>query len=623
MACRLGSIPTWTSRRSNAPEIMTGHPLSPLQFSGRLRNFASSSLLVAIAYGLIVFVMWLPYGPHSGMPYETMFAQWSENSSLRSGFYFHGDPLRPHTNTFYQISYLLSFPLGIPGSFSTYGVVYSILWWARGFLAYLILKEFQPAHRVFNLMVGALILTHAADGALQWVGQMNQFGMIFWMLAAFVAGLWFTRCSTRGASIFSLLLVAFLLHMSLWSYEAQLPVLTLLPLSLLALRDRSRARRLVLSGTWYAIEAIYLAQTAVRYFLHKRQGYQQGVLKKDGMTASTFFGDWWFNIREGLHFSKWAEGLPSASSLAPSSAIVWSPLAIWLTVGATIAIFIGLIWVFARQEKRAQADELPTRSRLLILGGWGATLFVFSFPVFLLLDSSRMLWRTQFIASLGYGVLVAVAAGLLASILSERRVRNAAFCSVCIIPMVYGLHASIKRGEFHYGIWERHRFAVAQVLKIAPSVASGTTIILTNVPKEGSPFGDNMWYLAALQLAYPRTHLAGVYFHTDESPSPSCNLKIDGQDWIWTGTGWPPSAPRRFPFEKTLIIEFSPQGEPVLLKTVPQYIPVSAELAAHYQPKNAILLTPPALDYGLRRYLDTRGGASREILRGTDSKPVR
>ena len=183
---------------------MTGPSIGTLQYPGRMRILACSSLLVAVAYALLVFVMWLPYGPHSGMPYETMFAQWSENSSLRSGFYFHGDPRRPQTSTLFQMSYLLSFPLGITGSFSTYGVVYCILWWARGYLAYLILKEFQPAHRVFNLMVGALILTHAADAALQWVGQMHPFGMIFWTLAAFVAGLWFTRCIPRGASIFSL-----------------------------------------------------------------------------------------------------------------------------------------------------------------------------------------------------------------------------------------------------------------------------------------------------------------------------------------------------------------------------------------------------------------------------------
>ena len=33
-------------------------------------------------------------------------------------------------------------------------------------------------------MVGALVVVHASDGALQWVGQMNQFGFIFWMLLA-------------------------------------------------------------------------------------------------------------------------------------------------------------------------------------------------------------------------------------------------------------------------------------------------------------------------------------------------------------------------------------------------------------------------------------------------------
>jgi hypothetical protein len=34
-------------------------------------------------------------------------------------------------------------------------------------------------------VAGALVIVHSSDGALQWVGQMNQFGFIFWMLLAF------------------------------------------------------------------------------------------------------------------------------------------------------------------------------------------------------------------------------------------------------------------------------------------------------------------------------------------------------------------------------------------------------------------------------------------------------
>jgi len=108
----------------------------------RSHSLAGATGWVAIAYGILVLVMWLPYGPHSGMGYETTFSQWSENNSLWAGFIFQGDPLRPHTNTFYHLSYLLSFALGIPGSFLAFGLVYILLWWARGFLAYLILQEF-------------------------------------------------------------------------------------------------------------------------------------------------------------------------------------------------------------------------------------------------------------------------------------------------------------------------------------------------------------------------------------------------------------------------------------------------------------------------------------------------
>jgi hypothetical protein len=347
--------------------------------------------------------------------------------------------------------------------------------------------------------------------------------------------------------------------------------------------------------------AVYLTQTALRYFSQTHSAYQQGVLKKGGLDITRILSDWWFNIQEGLHFTKWAEGQPTATAIAPASALVCSPALLWCLIGSSVTVLLIVAWKLAFRSA-PPAREFPGRRRLLVLAGCGAALFAFSFPVFLLLDSARGLWRTQFIAGLGYGLLVVAVAGILASFVPRRLGRPVAFYALCLIPLVFGLRASIKRGELHYGLWERHRFAMEQILRVAPAVSPGSTIILTNVPKDASPFGDNMWYLVALQLAYPRTYLAGVYFHTDGSPSPSFNLKIDGSDWVWNGIGWPPAEPRRFPLTKTIIIKFSPTGTSTLLTSIPDFVPGARDWNALYDPQKTILSTP-TFDYGQRRYV--------------------
>lgn len=242
------------------------------------------------------------------------------------------------------------------------------------------------------------------------------------------------------------------------------------------------------------------------------------------------------------------------------------------------------------------------RSCLFALIGVGFAVYCFSFPVFLLLDSARGLWRTQLIAGLGYGITLAALAAVLASWIGHPRTRAIVFAALCAIPLGYGVRAAVNRGGFHFGIWERHRFAVAQILKIAPAVEPGSTIFLTNVSRQAPPFGDNMWYLVALQLAYPRSYIAGAYLHNDGSRAPNFSLKLDGREWVWNGTGWPPAEPRRFPFEKTIVIRFSPEGRPALLEQLPAELGAPSELAPLYAPRSAIR-PQPVFDYGERRYL--------------------
>ncbi|TAJ75773.1 hypothetical protein EPO44_21815, partial [bacterium] len=187
------------------------------------QNFVHLILTVSTAFFFIVLVLWAPFGLKSGMPYETTSVYLSETRSLIRGF-FRADWLRVHIGFFYHISYLLAELFGIDGSFLTYQIVYALLWWGRGILVFLILHKLIPQHPLFNYLIGALVILHASDHALNWVGQMHQFGMIFWMLLSFYMLVCVLKEQAAVRST-HLVLSLFLAFMSLWSYESQLLIM--------------------------------------------------------------------------------------------------------------------------------------------------------------------------------------------------------------------------------------------------------------------------------------------------------------------------------------------------------------------------------------------------------------
>src|SRR2546430_818142 len=82
-----------------------------------------------------------------------------------------------------------------------------------------------------------LVLVHASDHAHNWVGQMHQFGMIFWMLLSIYALLLALTAQMDLAACVLVLLGMFFARMSLWSYESQVFIILAAP-AFLALRFR-------------------------------------------------------------------------------------------------------------------------------------------------------------------------------------------------------------------------------------------------------------------------------------------------------------------------------------------------------------------------------------------------
>lgn len=256
--------------------------------------------LVAASYGLLVVCMAGPFIFTSGLAYETAFPYMSETApSVWRAFLYEADPLRIYTSVFYHLAYLLAEIAGLPGSFVPYQIVYAILWWAGGVLLFLLLRRLFPDQVLLCYTIGALLLVHASDTALLFIGQMNHMGFIFWMLLAgycFVAAVQASR--TAYMALFAFLACLFE-YMSLWSYESQIFIITTFPILILLLHRPVTLRSRLIAGAWYMVPAVYAWLSVLKYMRTFAGSYQHSVMRSSwsvprwpAICFTTFSGVW-------------------------------------------------------------------------------------------------------------------------------------------------------------------------------------------------------------------------------------------------------------------------------------------------------------------------------------------
>lgn len=539
----------------------------------------------------MVGIMWGAYGPRTGLPFETAFPYTSETTTALRGFLYLSDPMRLHTNTFYHIGYLLSEAFGIRGSYVPFQVVYAVLWWARGMLVYAILRRFLSSCPSLCFCAGALTLVHSSDGAMMLVEQMNQFGFIFWMLLAMYC---FVRAwDAKRWWIVGLLaaLAAGFEYMSLWSYESQILLILAFPIILILVRrEWQRPLRLL---AWYSVPLVYLFLTYQRYTHTRGHSYQESVLRKSWSLAS-IAGDWGFNIFASLRFWDW--GSPQGWRTPPGYAYALSAL-------TALVFAAGWIAVIRLGEDRERSNPFAPSVRVcwtLLAGGFAV--LVLSFPVYLLLNTARGLWRTQFLSGIGSGIVMAAVLGLISWIPLRKFGRMALVIAAGSAIAYCGSVYAIEKGGTHRYDWDRHRRALLGISRLAPNIWPETVVVMTNVPKGEDPFFDNLWFDMGLRLLYPGIPVAGVYYYSDGSPGPGNNLALEGSAWHLEGNGYG----RLFsttPLAKTIVVDYDPSGAVKLLEKLPPWLCRTTCAAELYAP-HAVILSGPMSPIGARRFGD-------------------
>ena len=89
-----------TSATRGRPRSATRHGVSTRHaVVAAVRYVACSQRTVALASFVgLVLALWAPFGPRSGLGYETGFPAFSDMHSWWDGFFFDSDPLRPYTS---------------------------------------------------------------------------------------------------------------------------------------------------------------------------------------------------------------------------------------------------------------------------------------------------------------------------------------------------------------------------------------------------------------------------------------------------------------------------------------------------------------------------------------------
>jgi hypothetical protein len=543
------------------------------------------------AYALLVLAMWLPYSLYSGLPAETGFVYTSETGSALGGFLYQFDPLRIHTKTFYHLPYLISEMVGVTGSYVPFQVIHALLWWARGALVFLITRRLFGDSLV-AYAAGALLLVHSSDRATQWIGQLNQFGFIFWTL---LGGYFLIVASETDRSVtmvFFAGLASLSEYMSLWSYESAILLLVLFPLVIFG-RRCSRTKLALILAPWYAIVSLYLWTTIARYREVGRFAYQATVIRKDWSPIGVL-RDWSFNIQASLSFWTWDDAsLPRSSStyvLAGMAALVF-------VLGGVAIVRLAL----GTAQGTHASSMRPNGMHIFVVG---IVALVFSFPAYLLLDSASSLWRTQFLSGIGTALVLAslVFAAAYAFPMHPSR-RSTAFIVGTAVVVWFGAVAAIEKGAAQRLVWERQRRVMARVLTVAPSVKPNTIVVVINVPRETDPFSHHMWCDLAMRLAYPHIPVAATYFYADGTRSPGSNLRIQSDRWKWDGIGFPPIV-RDTSLANTLIVDADSNAQP-LVRIAPEYLCNSACNLGLYKPD--AVLDGPVSSLSVRRYrLDAR-----------------
>ena len=480
-----------------------------------------SILVTLLVYWVLVMGMWGIFAFDRGLPFETSFPVACQKGVHDCLVY--GDTLRPYNSLFLGLGHLLGKG---NGSYATYQLLYGFLWLGRGVVTFFIFLRLWSAYPLFGFLAGALVIVHASDGALNWIGQLHQFGFIFCLGLSTYLLLESWLAHKLSLAIFFLIAALIPLYICLWTYESPYFLILSVPVILFALRPQISRRFLATTAVWYVIPGIYGYLQFEKYLIARAGNYQTSVLRPD-MNVAAILHDWLLHIQQSLQFWRWA------TTLSPYGIAVLAPAIAGLCV---VAFMIG---AHLLSPTGLLGAKTPPTAHLLASFGIGLMILILSFPVYLLLAGNSMFWRTQMLSGFGSAIVLSSGILLLTKVMPKPKYRAVLAVALCSVIIFNGVRAGVFFQGFHEYRWQIHRSVMAQISHLTPNVESPTLILLTNLPKayERDPFGATLWFDFPIQLLYPDKDVVGYFIDENRSHPVDNPWKFTAEGMSWQKKG--------------------------------------------------------------------------------------
>ncbi len=496
--------------------------------------------------------MWGMFALDRGLTFETGFPLQCQRSIYDCLVY--GDRLRPYNSLFLGLGHVLGKG---NGSYATYQLLYGFLWWGRGVVTFLIFRRLWSSSPLFGFLVGALVIVHASDGALNFIGQLHQFGFIFCLGLSIYLLLESWTAHKQSLAIFFLVPSLLFLYICLWTYESPYFLILSAPVILFALRPQFNRRFLTTTVIWYIIPGIYGYLQFEKYLVAKANNYQTSILRPD-MNAIAIVHDLLLHIQQSLQFWRWA------ATLSPHGVAVLAPT---IAAGCAVAFIVGAHLV---SPSGLLGSKTPPTGDLLGSFGIGFMILSLSFPVYLLVAGNTMFWRTQMLSGFGSAIVLSSGIFLLTQVILKRKYRAILAVALCSVIVFNGVRAGVFFQGVHEYRWQIHRNVMAQISHLIPNVENPTLILLTNLPKayELDPFGATLWFDFPIQLLYPNKAVVGYFLDENGAHSTDNPWDFTAKGMSWRKKGMAQKIDQ-VSYSQIIVLRYEPDGKISLLEEFP------------------------------------------------------
>lgn len=499
-------------------------------------------LLIVIGLGLIVFLLWLPFGLNTLPGFEGWFvmAVADDEGFYAPYFEWNGRPLVPIP---WKIASLL-----IPHPFIGINLMLALVFFGKAVLVYLILKNLEIGSPGTRFLAAVLFMLFPADDANFAVRITHyHYGLFFYLVAAY--GMSAYRVKSRP--VYWAAATALALLVSCLIYEVVLPLALFTPLIVLLSKKIPRVEKIQIVGFWYTALIGFLIFYFTRPLPYQSSRFGAGLLSGEFVieVVRSFF--------QAYRHSFLDSWVTAFAGLFNNPAYIVFALLIGLAAGL-------IVYWLSNHRIDLAATRARSHLRAVLLG---VVVFGLGFSLYTLADTRDATFRVFYYASVGGGI--ALASILALASIKLGRYQGLTLAGASFVFVLVAANAGLEQQAGFVGDSHRQRQALASLVEQAPAVEQEITLIVFMDKLTDRPFPNNRVFTGAVNWVYDIDNwvygmdslLNGLTYSMDLSVR-MCYLDrgncITGEKEIVVDDFQQPNLSGNFPAERVIIFRYSP-----------------------------------------------------------------